>query len=260
MKTNFTIAVVILGINLFFFCNAPSRITNSTQPNGVENPGSAQWEGNYRGIMPCAECAGIQTTVSLNSDMTYSIRFKHLDKSDSIIEHSGKFELIDKGNTVVLKDPQITHHVLSYHIGENVLTLVDAYGNDVNYKRQDSYTLSKANYDIVGKHWKLVELNGIAVQIDSSLNKQPEIIFYDENNKMTGNGGCNNISGSYKLGNTEHISFSNIISTQIACSNSSLETKFLKVLSKVENYYVTYDQLVLCKTKSTPLARFRAVE
>ena len=59
------------------------------------------WDGIYRGVLPCADCEGIQTTIYLKKDLSFTTKTKYLGKSDSVYETTGKFKWNDKGNTVI---------------------------------------------------------------------------------------------------------------------------------------------------------------
>lgn len=60
---------------------------------------------------------------------------------------------------------------------------------------------------------------------------------------MNGSGGCNRLMGSYKLEESNRLSFSEIGSTKMACMNMKTEKQLLEVLSKVDNYQLNGDTL-----------------
>jgi len=120
------------------------------------------------------------------------------------------------------------------------------------------YILSKQQYAILEKYWKLIELNGKPVKTDSA-NKEPHIIFKNEGNRFIGNGGCNNFSGTFQLRGMNGISMSQALATLMACPASDIESQFFRVLAMADNYYVVGDTLVLNKARMTPLARFKTV-
>lgn len=99
--------------------------------------------------------------------------------------------------------------------------------------------------DLSGKEWKLVTLNGEAIALDTSFNKEPHIIFDRENNKVTGNGGCNGFGGNLALTGADGIGISDIISTQMACPNLDLEQRFIEALRNARHYHVDGNTLVL---------------
>ena len=52
---------------------------------------SLDYLGTYKGILPCADCEGIETTITLNKDETYTSTVKYLGKSSEEIKEIGDF-------------------------------------------------------------------------------------------------------------------------------------------------------------------------
>jgi heat shock protein HslJ len=109
---------------------------------------------------------------------------------------------------------------------------------------------------VVEKRWKLIELTGKPVARQKS---EAYFMLNTQNNRATGNGGCNSFSGSYELLEGNRIRFSKIISTMIECNDMYIEFGFLKVLETADNYTIKGDTLSLNKARMAPLARFVAV-
>ena len=42
------------------------------------------WVGSYSGMLPCEDCEGIQTTLTLNSDLTFIYTSQQIGKSEEI--------------------------------------------------------------------------------------------------------------------------------------------------------------------------------
>src|SRR5690606_14856830 len=54
---------------------------------------SLDWQGTYSGILPCADCSGIETELTLNEDQTFVLTDIYLGKTDSETNKlTGKFE------------------------------------------------------------------------------------------------------------------------------------------------------------------------
>jgi heat shock protein HslJ len=109
----------------------------------------------------------------------------------------------------------------------------------------------------VEKRWKLIELTGKPVARQKS---EAYFMLKTENNRVTGNGGCNSFSGNYELLEGNRIRFSKVISTMMECENMYIEFGFLKVLETADNYTIKGDTLSLNKARMAPLARFVAVD
>ena len=69
-------------------------------------------------------------------------------------------------------------------------------------------TEAQAQAELTESYWKLIELNGNAVEAKEG-GKEAHIILRKEGNRVNGNGGCNNLMGTYSI-NGEKINFSQI--------------------------------------------------
>jgi uncharacterized lipoprotein NlpE involved in copper resistance len=225
-----------------FFCKTQSSNKTNEMATGHNSRNSLDWQGTYNGILPCADCEGIQTVILLNSDLTYTLKTKYLGKADSVFESSGTFNWNDSGNTITLNNIE-NNRSASYFVGENTLTQLDLKGNKITGDLANSYILKKTDNSILEKYWKLTELYGKPVTVDSTYTKEPHIIFKEKDRRVIGNGGCNNFSGTYELKNNNGIILSKMIATQMACKNMDTESQFFKVLQMANNYYLTGDTL-----------------
>ena len=113
--------------------------------------------------------------------------------------------------------------------------------------------------DLVGKHWKLIELFGNPV-IAENTPKEAYIIFNVDDNRFSGDAGCNRFSGSFQLKDPDRIVFSQTVSTRRMCINMDTEDKFLQVLNTADSYIIKNDILILNRARMAPLARFVAVD
>ena len=110
---------------------------------------------------------------------------------------------------------------------------------------------------LVGKHWKLVELMGAPVENKNG--KEAFMVLSAQDNRVHGNYGCNNFTGSYKLEEGNRLSFSQMAGTMMMCPDMEVEQAFSEVLRLADNYNIVGDQLVLNRARMAPLARFVAV-
>ena len=74
--------------------------------------------------------------------------------SGSVYQTHGKFKWNEKGNTITLTPAHNTQGT-QYFVGENLLTQLDKQGNKVTGDNASRYVLSKSNYEILEKYWKL---------------------------------------------------------------------------------------------------------
>lgn len=109
--------------------------------------------------------------------------------------------------------------------------------------------------DLTGRHWSLVELNGIAVVAGQ---REPYIAFDAGEMRYSGSGGCNGMGGTYELKPGNHIHFSQGMHTMMACQNGmDTEAAFSVALEKADSYSVSSNTMTL-GAGGGPLARFEA--
>jgi uncharacterized lipoprotein NlpE involved in copper resistance len=100
------------------------------------------WSGIYKGVIPCADCVGIETEVILNEDMSFVMRTKYLGKGDQkIFEEKGTFVWDKTGSIVSLKG--INETPIQYKVAENKLIQLDMEGNTISGSLADNYILTK---------------------------------------------------------------------------------------------------------------------
>ncbi|MDA3817754.1 MAG: META domain-containing protein [Prolixibacteraceae bacterium] len=111
--------------------------------------------------------------------------------------------------------------------------------------------------DMEGTQWKLIALNGQKIAEENTGPKQVYLMFVEEENRFYGSGGCNAINGMYIHSKANHLEFSNIASTKMACMKMGVEHQFLNMLKEVDNYQLKGDTLVL-KVNKEAVSRFIA--
>jgi uncharacterized lipoprotein NlpE involved in copper resistance len=60
------------------------------------------WAGVYEGVLPCADCPGISTRLTLQADGHYALRTQYLDRQPAPQTVQGRFSWNAAGNTIVL--------------------------------------------------------------------------------------------------------------------------------------------------------------
>ena len=102
---------------------------------------SLDWVGVYRGVLPCADCEGIETEIELFRDEIYTISRRYLGKDDErVFRDSGDFVWNDAGNTVILQNEDPPN---SYFVAENYLVHLDMEGELIFGEIEEKYILRK---------------------------------------------------------------------------------------------------------------------
>lgn len=96
------------------------------------------YEGTYKGTFPAADCPGIETTLTLNNDRTFTLDSKYIDRNQTFNE-SGKYTL--KGNllTLVSNDGEKEY----YKVEENRLRKLDRDKKEITGDLAEHYILKK---------------------------------------------------------------------------------------------------------------------
>ncbi|REG92053.1 copper resistance protein NlpE [Algoriphagus antarcticus] len=103
---------------------------------------SLDWNGTYKGTVPCANCEGIEIRLTLNINRTYILVTNYLGRNDALEqENTGSFTWDEAGSIITLgKVPQGPTH---YKVGENRIWQLDMSGNMITGDLADHYILTK---------------------------------------------------------------------------------------------------------------------
>lgn len=244
---------ILAAILLFFIlaCKTQKKMADTSKS-------SLDWKGSYSGVLPCADCEGIATTITLNANESYALYTRYLGKDQAVRSANGEFSWNKEGNIITLNG--LKEGPRYYKVGENQLIQLDLKGQPITGTNANRYVLAKADNNITNKYWKLIEVMGQPVVLNNQQAKEPHMILHVDNNRVSGNGGCNNFNGTYQLEANSRIRFSPLAATKMACTNSmEVETQFFKALETADSYYVTGDSMQLIRARMAPLARFVAV-
>lgn len=227
-------------------------------PAGDNSRNSLDWAGVYVGTLPCADCPGIRMRVELRSDNTFTRTLTYLERDVRPVEEAGSFTWDRSGSRIMLG----ANAAQQFQVGENVLFHLDRNGQRISGDLATAYELQKTLSDprIEGRRWRLVELNGRAVEPPA--NREAAYFELDATQaRVTGNASCNRFFGTYELTAGNRLRFGpNLGSTMMACPELERERAFLDVLARVDNYSIADGTLSLNRARMAPLARFRSVD
>lgn len=146
MKNLAFILVLLISV-AFTACKTQQKSTAPKTPShiivGDNSQTSLDWAGDYTGTLPCADCEGILTTITLNKDLTYKRATTHKGKTITPNIESGKFIWEKGGSSIQLLNTNISSPS-RYLVHENKLVQLDMQGNVVTGELADLYLLHKA--------------------------------------------------------------------------------------------------------------------
>ncbi len=116
------IIVILLAFSLYLIFIKDSK----TSPVGI-----------YAGVLPCADCEGIRTKLTVRQDFTYFLETQYIGKSDEIFTEVGKWTPSEDGKIIQLgydKNEDVFYKI----VNRRTLEKLDQEGNeiksDMNYK------------------------------------------------------------------------------------------------------------------------------
>jgi uncharacterized lipoprotein YbaY/heat shock protein HslJ len=115
----------------------------------------------------------------------------------------------------------------------------------------------QANATLANTYWRLTHLEGEAVQVEDDA-REPHLVMGTADNRVRGNGGCNQFFGSYEW-KDGGLTFSGMGSTMMFCAEGSdTEQAFFDALGKVDDYRIS-GQVLELRAEGVTVARFEAV-
>jgi uncharacterized lipoprotein NlpE involved in copper resistance len=148
MKTKITLCALALSAFALTACSKPADevdpaaepTTSTTQNQAASMPATANdlnWVGDYKGVLPCADCEGIETELELKADNTYELSEEYLGKQSNEFKAKGIFSFDADQSNVITLDEQGQKR--KFFIGDNFVELRDmqtgkALDTKLNYK------------------------------------------------------------------------------------------------------------------------------
>lgn len=271
MRTPLSSGNSFLAFSLFLLVGCGERTEQQGLPVAPTSPAfdaahtssnALDWDGTYTGTVPCADCEGIATSLTLDRSGKYTLRTQYLGKSAEVFTNEGNFVWEADGNRIQLEG--VKDGASRFHVGEDQLFQLDGNGERITGDLAESYILRKAStaegFPLVGTYWKLVEVMGKSVPHPEG--RMPaHMVLNPEEKRVAGNAGCNSFFSTYELDEAAgRIRFEQAGSTMMACPDMSVEDAFMKALQEVDNYSLADGKLSLNKARMAPLLRFEAVE
>ena len=270
-----TIRVVLLSLIALVFWLSGANATEpaaSMAPAAASSRSALDWDGRYRGRLPCADCEAIETELTLSADGSYLLETRYLGRSNDWQHETGRFEWDERGHVVRLN--QGAPESRAFFVGENVLWQLDHSGQRIQGDLAELYQLHKvqaigdgvdssaSTLSLHGQPWHLTVLHGQPVV----RREQPIYMeFADAEPRVHGFSGCNRFFAQVRLevGNADTadglpVAFSNIGMTRMACDGESQETPFMQALQEARALRIQDNELLLLDASGEVLALFVA--
>ena len=115
-------------------------ISNVDDAHNASN--SLDYWGTYKGILPCADCEGIETILTIDSSKKYILKTRYLGKKTAANspDYKGEWAWVN-GSTIKLMG--LKNRPNQYFVGENQLFQLDINGNRIAGNLSSKYILVK---------------------------------------------------------------------------------------------------------------------
>lgn len=288
MKKSLLILFVIL-----VSCQKQTVKKNETDLDYNNARNSMDYTGSYKGILPCADCHGLEKEIVINENSTFNIKTKYQGKGDKIYIQKGNFSWNEKGNIIILTD--VKNGPNKYLVGKNTLTQLDIDGKIITGNLASEYVLSKqpidtSDFETTDKNPTTVDLNSrieattVIKKVNPAIGRftlaetkwrlvslakkpvtqkgnKPYFLKLNSNDaRFTAFAGCNSIAGNYVMPSSDKLDFSEVIMTRMACPDMTLEDKFGAMLVQMTTYKLDKETLIFFDKGKKELAKFEAIK
>jgi len=142
--------LALLAVSLLWSCKPAESTADEAQTadtTAVVDNHTSQTSldvgGVYKGVVPCADCAGIETEIALTDGNGFTLKMTYLGKEPALtVEKAGTYSWDASGNKIVLEGLDASAPTM-YAVGEGKLTQLDLSGNVITGDLADKYVLTK---------------------------------------------------------------------------------------------------------------------
>ncbi|WP_291855787.1 META domain-containing protein [Marinilabilia sp.] len=234
------------------------KVTSTNESEQIEE----DMTGVYTGLLPCIDCPGIETTITVNPDNSYEISQVYTEKDSVPFISSGLIKKSEKENIWVFKS---RYNETFYQFEDSVLRMLNNNQQEVDELLEQHYILKKKESEknklllsqFVNKEWALKQLSGKTIDSKDG-ERKPHVIFDAEEDRVHGYAGCNSFFGDYQVEDDGTVRFENIASTKMYCSEKmEMETAFLQALQNCDKLSVDNNTMQLMDAENKVIAVFK---
>jgi heat shock protein HslJ len=195
-------------------------------PDMHTSQNSLDWAGAYEGVLPCADCPGIKTRLTLKPDGRYELSTQYLDRQPAPSVETGKFFWNAGGNGITLESSG-----QRFAVGEGRLLALyrDA---PTDWSRSPNQVLKRVSGTVPAPtaavallqtledhRWTLASAADAQGQRIGALvpNATRPFVLSFSGSRLHAHGGCNQLTGSFQLSPEGVLSVGRMASTMLAC-------------------------------------------
>jgi heat shock protein HslJ len=203
---------------------------------------SLDWAGVYEGVLPCADCPGIKTRLTLGSDGTFERQTQYLDRETVQRTELGQFTWHASGNAISLEG---SGGGQQFSVGEGRLILLNRDGTRPDPQASNRVLTRVAKQTpaggdlsqiLVNHRWTLVSATDTENRRNDILFPVAEhpFVFSFSGAALNAKGSCNSLRGSYQINAAGRLNVGPMAATMMACEPASMkaDTALAALLAK----------------------------
>lgn len=98
------LSILLAALAIAVSACASNSVATTGAPDAAHSSRTAlDWAGTYEGVMPCADCPGIKTRLTLRQDGSYEVASEYIDRKAALRVERGRFVWLPGGNAVRLE-------------------------------------------------------------------------------------------------------------------------------------------------------------
>ena len=187
------------------------------------------WAGVYEGVLPCADCPGIRTRLTLRQDGTYELSRLYIDRDRDPRLAGGRFTWQPGDNAIAL---EAGHGGQRFAVGEGRLALLEP-GAAPRWPQPARHVLDRVaetgnaglQRTLEAHRWTLTSATGSQGQRIDGLpaGAGRPVVFGFAEGRLNIEGGCNRIFGGYRIDGDNRLVLGRMASTMMACEPAAMK-------------------------------------
>jgi heat shock protein HslJ len=192
---------------------------------------SLDWAGTYEGVLPCADCPGTKTRLTLNSNGSYLLVTEAQGSQNAEKSVSGIFTWQPSGNAITLDERGGRQQ---FAVGEGRLLLLRPEGGASQSGANLALTLTAhaphsgdLEQQLGHYHWTLVSATDANNRSIAGLppGKDHPVVFSFADSRLSVQGPCNRLVGGYQITAAKQLTFNGGASTRMACDPALMQAE-----------------------------------
>lgn len=190
---------------------------------------SLDWAGTYEGVLPCADCPGIRTRLTLRQDGNYEMTSEYLERPVAPRVERGKFAWQPGGNAIKL---DATGGGQQFAVGEDRLAWIEPDAAPrwpqparFMFSRIAPPAASGMQGTLESHRWTLetaIDAQGRPIA-GLPADAARTIVFHFTHGRLNIEGGCNRSFGSYRIDTGGRLHVGRLASTMMACDAAKMK-------------------------------------